>query len=1174
MSADSKIEIKIFLTFIILYIFFIHWVGWNEESRLALTRAIVEEKRIEIDSFYNTSGDRSYYNSHYYSDKAPGSSFLNVPIYAVWNFIFNKFIHFGEEEPIYIREWGLNVYVLFNPNKKILYAQLLSTIFLSAVPGALIVVLIYKISKYFIKENRIFVTLAFGFGSLIFPYSNVFFGNVLSALFCFFAFYIFVKTEKERSNDKSYFIIGFFSSFAIFIDYTSLFIWASLFFIILISKKNIRNFLIGSFIGIFPLLLYNFSIFGSPFKITLFYFDQNIIACPRLQGIAPCDEVTDLFFSQKINRFMFLFFKLLFFPYRGLFFYSPFLLFSVLGVLFMYKKEKNISIFITLSFLLFVSFNSSLFYWDGGSSFGPRYLLIIIPFLSIPTFFIVDKIKEKKIIFIFFVILVLLSIFHNLLGLSNIWEEALYWSIEDYKNKLYSLTRDPGNPLYEHYLPEFLKYGPRSRILESFLIEGKVDVRDFSLTNEREIYLFSSNYGISMLEISFITILILSVLMLLIWKEEIFRKMSVGLFLLFLIIVFVVSKFDFKDIAFDKNWYPIKGNETIKWMSKNASIYIFSSKEKEVFLNISLITYRTKTLSLFLNDNFINSYITPVKIFENVTLQKGINKLQFYSIDGCEIPIYVENSRDPRCLSFGVKNIEIIEKDKLDFDNNLYYGSNWYPEESTENKTYRHLSQNATVFLPSYQGLVKLNISLSSYKNPKVLNLFLNGKLVNSYFVDSSFKNIITPAVEVDKDINILEFHSQDGCDIPAKIENSTDFRCLSFTIENITVLSLEKLLEENNTVIFGENWYQKEKDGVWSMGNSTIFLLSPRPIEVILNISLLSYNKPRVVNLYVNNNKVDSYLVNKNQEFFLTNLTLLQKGENTIFFETKEKCEIPKEVEGINDTRCLSFKISDINFLFMDELIQENNTIIFGDKWYSKERFKDKSFRWMSNDGRVYLLFDKPTLFRLNLTSWSFNKIRSVKVFLDGIFIDTYTISKGETNLITPIIYADKGIHVLKFHVLDGCEIVGEEDKRCLSIAINGISVVNEDNLILDVNEKYDKNWHGLEKYNNISFRWIPREATYEIVSLKRNRFNLLIDSLWSYNKPRNLEIYVNDNLTGKMHVDSKKEKKIEVYLEVGKNIIRFVSIDGCEKPIEIEKTEDTRCLSVALNRVKLSMI
>ena len=58
---------------------------WNGNSRLDLTRALVEQGKFQIDDFVAQPGwtteDRARFDGHYYSDKAVGSSLLAAPFY-------------------------------------------------------------------------------------------------------------------------------------------------------------------------------------------------------------------------------------------------------------------------------------------------------------------------------------------------------------------------------------------------------------------------------------------------------------------------------------------------------------------------------------------------------------------------------------------------------------------------------------------------------------------------------------------------------------------------------------------------------------------------------------------------------------------------------------------------------------------------------------------------------------------------------------------------------------------------------------------------------------------------------------------------------------------------------------------------------------------------------------
>src|SRR5207249_4759356 len=63
------------------YAYFYHGGGWNENSRFDLTRAIVEHHTLRIDAYHQNTGDKAFFDGHYYSDKAPGLSLAAV---LVW----------------------------------------------------------------------------------------------------------------------------------------------------------------------------------------------------------------------------------------------------------------------------------------------------------------------------------------------------------------------------------------------------------------------------------------------------------------------------------------------------------------------------------------------------------------------------------------------------------------------------------------------------------------------------------------------------------------------------------------------------------------------------------------------------------------------------------------------------------------------------------------------------------------------------------------------------------------------------------------------------------------------------------------------------------------------------------------------------------------------------------
>jgi 4-amino-4-deoxy-L-arabinose transferase-like glycosyltransferase len=476
----TKKEFTIFLIFFILYSYFVYWAGINENTRFFLTRAIVDEGRLEIDTYANQTADRAYINGHYYSEKAPGTSFLAIPVHATWKFIYyNLFPQSFKEKYSRLNEYvvssqpnNIPIYTIVNPGFFILTSMVLIIIFVSSFFSALSIVLMYKITGYFtnIEKNRILLTSIFGLGTTIFPYALVFLGEGAGTFFLFLGFYLILKIKRENILDKKLILLtGLVVGFSFVVEYTTAIFIVFLTLMVVFSKnrKNFHFFLIGLFIGVLPLFIYNILIFGNPLEFTRSYIDPQIY---------PDIYRKDFGFFYGIKPFVIL--RLLFYPYRGLFYYYPILLLSFIGLFKMYKEYKVEVISIILSLFILAAINSSMFNWWGGAVFGPRHFSVLIPYLTLPLIYVIKDMR--KINFLLFVLglFLLISIFNNVIGLqypeAELLEKGGYETAPNYKSleNTFAIMLDP---IHSHYLPLFMKYGPRSRIFEN-LINGYIDI--------------------------------------------------------------------------------------------------------------------------------------------------------------------------------------------------------------------------------------------------------------------------------------------------------------------------------------------------------------------------------------------------------------------------------------------------------------------------------------------------------------------------------------------------------------------------------------------------------------------------------------------------------------------------------------------------------------------------
>ena len=175
MSFRKLEQIIIFLIALSFYGYFIRPADWNIASRLGLVKAIVEEKRLVIDSYHEgefNTGDKAYVNGHYYSDKAIGASLLGALAYS----------------PIY----GLV--------RQPLHGQLfiiLVTVLAISIPSALLAPLLYTTALRVVKEKWMALTIALciSLATPIFPYAGAFYGHSLAAVLAFSVFFLWMEVN-------------------------------------------------------------------------------------------------------------------------------------------------------------------------------------------------------------------------------------------------------------------------------------------------------------------------------------------------------------------------------------------------------------------------------------------------------------------------------------------------------------------------------------------------------------------------------------------------------------------------------------------------------------------------------------------------------------------------------------------------------------------------------------------------------------------------------------------------------------------------------------------------------------------------------------------------------------------------------------------------------------------
>ncbi|HWN66925.1 MAG TPA: hypothetical protein VNM90_04750, partial [Haliangium sp.] len=96
MPLVKRPAVALFVLCFAAYAYFYQAGGWNQNVRFDLVRSLVEQRTAAIDAYYRNTGDlacrgpagpcrqpRPERGDHAYADKAPGASWLAVPVHAV-----------------------------------------------------------------------------------------------------------------------------------------------------------------------------------------------------------------------------------------------------------------------------------------------------------------------------------------------------------------------------------------------------------------------------------------------------------------------------------------------------------------------------------------------------------------------------------------------------------------------------------------------------------------------------------------------------------------------------------------------------------------------------------------------------------------------------------------------------------------------------------------------------------------------------------------------------------------------------------------------------------------------------------------------------------------------------------------------------------------------------------
>ncbi|MBT3378076.1 MAG: hypothetical protein HN742_39840 [Lentisphaerae bacterium] len=379
-----KAEIYLVATLLLASAYVRHPVAYGTTTgRFFLLSAVVDYHTFCIDLFSGGTVDTSLHGEHYYSAKAIGGPLLAIPVYYALRAIPAT----RGRQPV-------------SPFHR--YVICLVT---TGAAFAFLGLVMRRMAQRWGADSwgSLRMVFAFSLGTIAWIHATMFSGHVMAGALCFFGFAMIqplrsphdatpdgegTKTagpeaehEGLRNTPRGHaltvtFLAGLTTGLGALCDYTAMYLAGVLTIYLWTGGCSLRRkiaFVLGGAIPLGLLLGYNQACFGSPLAMSYGCLSYEAFAQGARRG----------FLGISLPSFSALG-SLLVSPGRGLFFTMPILLVSISGI-FRMRRVPGLRAemwVIVAAFVGYLLINAGFYGWHGGWTFGPRYLVPMLPFLA------------------------------------------------------------------------------------------------------------------------------------------------------------------------------------------------------------------------------------------------------------------------------------------------------------------------------------------------------------------------------------------------------------------------------------------------------------------------------------------------------------------------------------------------------------------------------------------------------------------------------------------------------------------------------------------------------------------------------------------------------------------------------------------------------------------------
>jgi hypothetical protein len=346
------------------YAYFYQAGGWNQNSRFALVRAILERHTLQIDAYQLHTGDKAIWRDHYYSDKPPGTSLMVVPAVAVARVISRVAGVDPESFP------------------GIAWTSYVAAVTSAGVFTALAALVVFLLTRQwgFTTGAALFAATAYGVAGPAWSYATLFMSHGVTAGSLIVAYAATFSLPDASGNRRVVLaaLAGAGCGLAVLSEFQAaipVFVLTTLLLTeaFRVKEKFVQTelaFVVPAFACAFVLLAYNVFAFDSAFHLG--YASE--------EGF---EHLRTGFFGITYPQWWRLR-ELLVGEYRGLLPLSPLLVAAPVGLIVLARDPRRrtaalVAMFVGAYYLLL---NASYFYWEGGWSYAPRQVTPALPFMA------------------------------------------------------------------------------------------------------------------------------------------------------------------------------------------------------------------------------------------------------------------------------------------------------------------------------------------------------------------------------------------------------------------------------------------------------------------------------------------------------------------------------------------------------------------------------------------------------------------------------------------------------------------------------------------------------------------------------------------------------------------------------------------------------------------------